>query len=480
MVVGTAHPTILMGVLIMRMAHLAAVAALVWLAGQPAFAQPALGQLEQRLQGLLNPAPQGGATDPNAGGYLGAELDDEGEQGRGVRVKSVKAGAPAEKSGLKANDLITAIDGKKITNLDDYDANAKRPPNAKLAFTIERDGRSQPLDVRLGTKPPPTTEPAPGEIPPVPPTLSPPGTTPSGGAPSLLPPTGSSSPPTLPSPAAPDSTTRPGIVAQPQEPRSPASEPPPGASAPGPAPGPASGGGGASLGIKVAPQSELAAAPGVRSRRGALIASVNQGSPADLAGLKAGALIVQMDGRSINSDDDLVAAIRAARPGQEVELTYYDGDRLGRKLVRLGQAGGGTSPPAPGVGASGGSSPPGPSTSGLGQRLPGGRAPLINRVEQLVDNFSRTQGVPPVGLPTVPTNYDPSAMAALIKSVTELTESVSRLEERIKALEGKQSGSAPAPAPLTPGFGSPSGGGTPGTPPGPSFGPPSGAGTTNP
>jgi membrane-associated protease RseP (regulator of RpoE activity) len=467
----------------MRYAQLSAVAALVWLAGQPAFAQPSLGQIEQRLQGLLNPAPQGGALDANAGGYLGAELDDEGEQGRGVRVKSVRPGAPAEKSGLKTNDLITAIDGKRITNLDDYDANAKRPPNAKLAFTIERDGRSQPLTVTLGARPatPPTaTDPATSEVPPIPPTLSPPGAAPSGSSPALLPPTGASSPSTLPTPAAPDASTRPGIVAQPQEPRSPASEPPPAASAPGSAPA----GGGASLGIKVAPQSDPAGGAGIRARRGALIASVNSGSPADLAGLKAGLLIVQMDGRSINSDDDLVAAIRAARPGQEVELTYYDGDRLGRKAVRLGQAGGGAAPPAPAASAFGGASPPAPGASGLGQRLPGSRAPLINRVEQMVDNFSRAQGVPLTNLPTVPTNYDPSAMASLIKSVTELSESVMRLEERIKVLEGRSGGATPAPAPQTPGFGG-SGFGTPGTgtsstPSGPSFGPPSGAGTTNP
>jgi hypothetical protein len=468
-----------MGVLIMRNAQLSAIAALVWLTAHPAFAQPSLGQIEQRLQGLLNPAPQAGATDPNAGGYLGAELDDEGEQGRGVRVKSVRPGAPAEKSGLKANDLITTIDGKRITNLDDYDANAKRPPNAKLAFTIERDGRSQPLTVTLGTRPatgPTTTEPAPSDVPPAAPTLSPPGAPPASGSPSLLPPTGSSSPSTLPTPSAPDTTTRPGIVAQPQEPRSPASEPTPATSAPGPAPAPAAGGGGASLGIKVAPPNE-SGAPGARTRRGALIASVNQGSPADLAGLKAGALIVQMDGRSINSDDDLVAAIRAARPFQEVELTYYEGDRLGRKLVRLGQAGGGSAPPAPGGVASGGTSPP--AAPGLGQRAPAGRAPLINRVEQLVDNFSRAQGVPLQGLPTVPTNYDPSAMASLIKSVTELSESVMRLEDRIKALEAKQSGSAPAPAPQAPGFGT-SGTGTSSSSPGPSFGPPSGGGATNP
>ena len=39
------------------------------------------------------------AAAPAPGGYLGAELDDE--SGHGVRVKSVKAGTPAEVSGLR-------------------------------------------------------------------------------------------------------------------------------------------------------------------------------------------------------------------------------------------------------------------------------------------------------------------------------------------------------------------------------------------
>jgi hypothetical protein len=104
---------------------------------------------------------------------------------------------------------------------------------------------------------------------------------------------------------------------------------------------------------------------------------------------------------------------------------------------------------------------------------------LINRVEQLVDNFSRAQGVPLTNLPTVPTNYDPSAMASLMKSVAELSESMMRLEERIKALEGRQPGGAAAPAPQPAGFGAPNLG-NPSTPPGPAFGPPTGAGTTNP
>ncbi len=447
----------------MRIAQLSAIAALVWITVQPAFGQPALGQLEQRLQGLVNPAPPADAGSANANGFLGAKLD-EGEQGRGVRVESVQAGAPAEKGGLKAGDLITAIDGKRITNLDEYDANAKRPAGAKLAFTIEREGRSQPLTVTLGTRPaaPSSADPGLGDIPPVPPTFGQPGAAPSGTSPALIPPTGSGSPSTLPSPATPDAGTRPGIVAQPQEPRSLANESPPSASAP------ASAGGGASLGVTVAPQSEQGRGPGSRSRRGALVAGVKAGSPADLAGLREGFLIVQMDGRPINSDDDLVAAIRAARPNQEVELTYYEGDRLGRKAVRLAQAGA-SAAPSPGSGAFGGATPPGPSTAA--PRLPGGRPPLINRVEQLVDNFSRSQGVAVPNLPTVPTNYDPSAMAALMKSVTELTEAVSRLEERVKAIEGKQPGSSSAPTPLTPGFGVPS------TLPGPSFGPPTGAGT---
>src|SRR5262249_48657463 len=87
--------------------------------------------------------------------------------------------------------------------------------------------------------------------------------------------------------------------------------------------------GGASLGIMVDEMNDEArTAYGLTVRRGALITSVKPDSPADRAGLPVGGLVVAFDGRRIDSPDDLVGAIRSARPGQEVELGYYQGDKF--------------------------------------------------------------------------------------------------------------------------------------------------------
>src|SRR5215471_17267448 len=169
----------------MRFAHFAALVALTWFSAQHTFAQSLLSQVEQGLQ-----AP-GGAQ---ANGYLGAELDDEGQMNKGVLVTAIRPGTAAEKGGLKAGDLITHVDGKPVPNLDAYDAVAKRPPGASITMTIVRDGRTQALPVTLGTKaaaagsnptdviPAPTTV-APSTSPAAPgfssPSLTPPGPAPS-------------------------------------------------------------------------------------------------------------------------------------------------------------------------------------------------------------------------------------------------------------------------------------------------------------
>jgi len=200
------------------------------------------------------------------------------------------------------------------------------------------------------------------------------------------------------------------------------------------------------------------------------------------------------DGRQIASDEDLISAIRSARPGQEVELTFYDtGDRLTKKLVRLGESGGsssGSSPSSlPGAGTFGsgsnsfGSTAPGtspPPTDSLPRPgLGGSSRPLLNRIERAAERIGSGAGlggagglVVPSG-PTGPTTvYDPAAMAALQRSVQELTTAVNALDARLRQLEGRSGGGNDAGSsspPSTPGFGSPApsvipGFGTPTTP----------------
>jgi membrane-associated protease RseP (regulator of RpoE activity) len=461
--------------------NLPVVTALMSFFGSTAFGQSVISQLEQRLPpGPTRASSPTDATLATVSGYLGAELDDEGEQGRGVRVKSVKPGTPAEKSGLKTDDLITNIEGKPVANLDAYDAVAKGPPGTKLKMTVERNGRSLPLDVTLGIRPaaPSVNETQPGEA--TPPTLAQPATSPptapSLSSPALGPPTGAGSP-TSPAVGASEPSQGSGIRAQLRD-----LPPPPGdtTSGAGLTTPSATSGGGASLGITVEPFVDRGGASTVPVRRGAIITQIRPGSPADAAGLKLGAVIVRIDSRQVDSADDLVAAVRAARPGQEVELTYFDGDRIDRKNVRLGPASAIVAPGGPSAMAT----PRSPATSGYGAppapgAAPpdgglrfggGGGRPLLQKIERAADNLGR---------PTGTTVYDPLAMAALQARVLELSDSIKALEERMRLLENKLGVSAstttPGTPPAAPGFGPPAGS-SPSTAPG--FGPaPGPAGT---
>jgi len=173
------------------------------------------------------------------------------------------------------------------------------------------------------------------------------------------------------------------------------------------------------------------AAYGLTVRRGALITSVRPDSPADRAGLPVGGVVVAFDGRRIDSADDLVAAIKGARAGQEVELSYYQGDRFSKKTVRLGSTGAASSPAA--------AAPASPLRMGplsLGRGPGSSDRPLLGKVERLVDSLA------PKPSSTV---YNPSEMADLYKSVKELTEQVRTLAARLDAIEGKGPSSVTTP-----------------------------------
>lgn len=61
--------------------------------------------------------------------------------------------------------------------------------------------------------------------------------------------------------------------------------------------------------------------------QGAQIQTLEEGGPADTAGLREGDVITKVDDQVIDGSESLVATIRAHRPGDEVTLTYLrDGD----------------------------------------------------------------------------------------------------------------------------------------------------------
>jgi S1-C subfamily serine protease len=85
--------------------------------------------------------------------------------------------------------------------------------------------------------------------------------------------------------------------------------------------------------------------------KGALIQQVTKGGPAAKAGLKAGKrptssglvaggdAIAKVDGKDVQSSQDLVKVIAAKKPGDEVEISYYRGtsDKLHTTKVTLGK-----------------------------------------------------------------------------------------------------------------------------------------------
>jgi serine protease Do len=77
------------------------------------------------------------------------------------------------------------------------------------------------------------------------------------------------------------------------------------------------------IGVKIQPVTpEIADSLGLKSTKGALIAQPQKGAPAEAAGLKAGDVIVAVNGDKIESPRDLARRIAAMGPNKTVDLTY--------------------------------------------------------------------------------------------------------------------------------------------------------------
>lgn len=89
-----------------------------------------------------------------SGGYLGHVVMDEGAGGTGVPVQVVGEGTPAAKAGLKAGDVIQAIDGKQVAGFDSFQAAlAKTKPGQTVTLAVQRQGGAIELPVALERRP---------------------------------------------------------------------------------------------------------------------------------------------------------------------------------------------------------------------------------------------------------------------------------------------------------------------------------------
>jgi putative serine protease PepD len=90
--------------------------------------------------------------------YLGVTVADA-TSGSGARIGCVVSGGPADSAGLKAGDVITAVDGQSISGADALTANlGSRVPGAKVTMTIDRNGSTKSIQVTLGTRPSSSTQ----------------------------------------------------------------------------------------------------------------------------------------------------------------------------------------------------------------------------------------------------------------------------------------------------------------------------------
>jgi len=93
----------------------------------------------------------------------------------------------------------------------------------------------------------------------------------------------------------------------------------------------------AKLGVTIQPISpDMAQALNLSSTRGALVSSVDAGSPADRAGLKQGDVITQFNGKDVADNNQLRNAVGNTLPGTKVPLAVLRDGRTEHFDVTLG------------------------------------------------------------------------------------------------------------------------------------------------
>ncbi len=73
---------------------------------------------------------------------------------RGAIVSSVDPGSPADRAGVQQGDVITAINGRPVSDMNDLrNEIADTAPGSRVAVTALRDGRERQMEVTLGQMP---------------------------------------------------------------------------------------------------------------------------------------------------------------------------------------------------------------------------------------------------------------------------------------------------------------------------------------
>lgn len=85
------------------------------------------------------------------GGYLGVFAEDHD---KGAMILEVIAGSPAEKAGLKENDIIVEVNKKKVGSKADLQKHVgAAEPDQTVKVVVERNGKKKTFDIKLTKRP---------------------------------------------------------------------------------------------------------------------------------------------------------------------------------------------------------------------------------------------------------------------------------------------------------------------------------------
>jgi serine protease Do len=247
--------------------------------------------------------------DGAGGSWLGVQTDEITKDNyskyslsgvRGVAVEKVSENSPASAAGLQPGDVILKLDGEEITGVRKLTRLVSEvDPDHQVRLTISRGGREQEITATLAKRPAPKFEE--GNF--------------------AFPPMGNF-----------DFKTMPDLKSLPRVPMAPGSPDAPNAPQVWAFPGGEGrsftwrAGEGRMIGVGVTPLSkQLAEHYGVQS--GVLVSEVRDNSAASKAGLRAGDIITEIDGKAIKGQFDIIKLVNEKKDGDVTVTFVRDGKR---------------------------------------------------------------------------------------------------------------------------------------------------------